>query len=85
MSSEELIYTKRGHVAWLRMNRPEAMNAINLAMIAGFERVLPGQHLRRCSRNDNRLCGRICCDAEWLAQNLSVSKVAANHAASIPF
>jgi len=41
MSSDELIYTKQGHVAWLRMNRPEAMNAINLAMIAGFERVLP--------------------------------------------
>lgn len=41
MSSEELIYTKQGHVAWLRMNRPEAMNAINLAMIARFERVLP--------------------------------------------
>ena len=41
MNSDELNYTKEGHVAWLRMNRPEAMNSNNLAMIAGFEQVLP--------------------------------------------
>ena len=41
MNSDELTYTKEGRVAWLRMNRPEAMNSINLAMIAGFEQALP--------------------------------------------
>ena len=41
MSTEALVYTKEGPIAWLRMNRPEAMNSINLAMIARFEEVLP--------------------------------------------
>lgn len=33
-------YVKEGHVATIRMNRPEAMNAINLDMIERFDAVL---------------------------------------------
>ena len=39
--SEALLYEKRGNVAWLTMNRPEAMNSINLAIIERFESLLP--------------------------------------------
>mgnify|MGYP001826294721 CR=1 FL=1 len=38
---EVLIYEQRGNTAWLTMNRPKAMNSINLATIARFERLLP--------------------------------------------
>ena len=38
---EELLYEQRGNTAWLTLNRPEAMNSLNLAMIARFEALLP--------------------------------------------
>lgn len=41
MSNASLLYETRGPVAWLTMNRPKAMNAINLEMIAIYEQLLP--------------------------------------------
>jgi enoyl-CoA hydratase/carnithine racemase len=41
MSETALLIENRGPVAWLTMNRPEAMNAINLDMIALYEKYLP--------------------------------------------
>lgn len=41
MSSEDLIYEKRGSTAWLTLNRPSAMNSLNLSIISQFEHVLP--------------------------------------------
>ncbi len=41
MSDKALTYTTRGPVAWLTLNRPKAMNSINLQMIALFEQYLP--------------------------------------------
>lgn len=38
---EAVLYEQRGNTAWLTMNRPKAMNAINLAAIARFEKLLP--------------------------------------------
>jgi enoyl-CoA hydratase/carnithine racemase len=41
MSEAALLFEKRGSVAWLTMNRPEAMNSISLEMIALYEKYLP--------------------------------------------
>ncbi len=41
MSEDVLIYEKRDAVAWLILNRPEDMNALNLDMIGLFEKYLP--------------------------------------------
>lgn len=41
MEKEPLILEILGPVARLTLNRPKAMNALNLAMIAAFERMLP--------------------------------------------
>ncbi|MFT3755683.1 MAG: enoyl-CoA hydratase/isomerase family protein [Pseudoxanthomonas sp.] len=41
MSSEQMLFEQRGPVAWLTLNRPEAMNSINLAMISAYEEYLP--------------------------------------------
>lgn len=40
MSNDPLLYEKRGPVAWLTMNRPEAMNALNLEMVGLYEQYL---------------------------------------------
>lgn len=40
MMGEPIEYTKAGHIATLRMNRPDAMNAINLRMIEQFDAAL---------------------------------------------
>lgn len=39
--SEELLYTEQDGVAWLRLNRPKAMNSLSLAMVSRFEELLP--------------------------------------------
>jgi enoyl-CoA hydratase len=41
MSEEAVLFETRGPVAWLTMNRPAAMNAINTDTIACFEKYLP--------------------------------------------
>lgn len=41
MTDASLLYEQNGPVGWLRLNRPDAMNAINLDMIARFEKLLP--------------------------------------------
>jgi len=41
MSSDQMLFEQRGPVAWLTLNRPEAMNSINLAMISAYEEYLP--------------------------------------------
>jgi enoyl-CoA hydratase/carnithine racemase len=41
VSEDVLIYEKRDAVAWLILNRPEDMNALNLDMIGLFEKYLP--------------------------------------------
>ena len=41
MSEAALLIERRGPIAWLTMNRPEAMNAINLDMIKLYEKYLP--------------------------------------------
>ncbi len=41
MSDEALLLEIRGSVAWLIINRPKAMNAINLEMISLYEKYLP--------------------------------------------
>lgn len=41
MSDAALLFEVRGPVAWLTLNRPKAMNSINLEMIAGYEKALP--------------------------------------------
>jgi enoyl-CoA hydratase/carnithine racemase len=41
MSNDALLYEKRDAVAWLILNRPQAMNAINTEMIDLYERYLP--------------------------------------------
>jgi enoyl-CoA hydratase len=41
MSEAALIFERRGPVGWLIMNRPKAMNAINLELIACLEEHLP--------------------------------------------
>lgn len=38
---EAVLFDQRGHIAWLTMNRPKAMNSINLAAIGRFEELLP--------------------------------------------
>ena len=40
MSNASLLYENRDGVAWLTMNRPDAMNAISLDMVALFEEYL---------------------------------------------
>jgi enoyl-CoA hydratase/carnithine racemase len=41
MSNAALLYEVDGHVAWLTLNRPEAMNSINLEMVGIYEKILP--------------------------------------------
>lgn len=41
MSNDDLVYTKKGDVAWLTLNRPQAMNSLNLAIVAAMEEQLP--------------------------------------------
>ncbi|WP_298184622.1 enoyl-CoA hydratase/isomerase family protein [uncultured Pseudomonas sp.] len=41
MSDAALLFEQVGPVGWIILNRPKAMNAINLAMIAAFEELLP--------------------------------------------
>ena len=41
MSDAALLYETRGPVAWLTLNRPKAMNSINLEMIGLYEEYLP--------------------------------------------
>ena len=41
MSSEALIYTEKGSVAWLIHNRPDAMNSINGEMLELYEEYIP--------------------------------------------
>lgn len=41
MNTKVLLFEKRGPVAWLSLNRPQAMNAINLEMLDLFEQYLP--------------------------------------------
>jgi len=38
---DAVLYEQRGNTAWLTINRPKAMNSINLAAIARFEKLLP--------------------------------------------
>ena len=40
MSNASLLYENRDGVAWLTMNRPDAMNSISLDMVALFEEYL---------------------------------------------
>lgn len=41
MSEAPLLFETRGAVAWLTLNRPKAMNSVNLEMIALYEEYLP--------------------------------------------
>ena len=41
MAEQDLLYEKRGNVAWLTLNRPQAMNSLNLGIVARMEEVLP--------------------------------------------
>lgn len=41
MSNENLILTRKGSTAWLTLNRPGAMNSINLSIIEKMEELLP--------------------------------------------
>ena len=41
MKGQELLYEQRGNMAWLTLNRPAAMNSLNLAIISRFESLLP--------------------------------------------
>ena len=41
MSNEDLMYEKKGSTAWLTLNRPQAMNSLNLSIISGLEKLLP--------------------------------------------
>jgi enoyl-CoA hydratase len=41
MSNEDLIYTQKGAIAWLTLNRPLVMNSISLSIIERMEKLLP--------------------------------------------
>ncbi|MDE0206279.1 MAG: enoyl-CoA hydratase-related protein [Candidatus Tectomicrobia bacterium] len=41
MTESPLVYERRDGVVTLRLNRPETLNAMNVAMMAEFERLLP--------------------------------------------
>jgi enoyl-CoA hydratase len=41
MSNEDLVYTQKGSIAWLTLNRPKAMNSISLSIIERMEELLP--------------------------------------------
>ncbi len=41
MSESPLVYEVRGQVAWLILNRPKAMNSINMEMLSMYEEYLP--------------------------------------------
>ena len=41
MSNENLILSRKGSTAWLTLNRPRAMNSINLSIIERMEELLP--------------------------------------------
>ncbi|WP_339783019.1 enoyl-CoA hydratase/isomerase family protein [uncultured Marinobacter sp.] len=41
MKNKPLLFEQIGPVAWITLSRPEAMNAINLEMLDGFEELLP--------------------------------------------
>ena len=41
MSYESLIYESRGQVAWITLNRPEALNAMNASLLAELPAGMP--------------------------------------------
>lgn len=41
MKNNTILFEQKGPVAWITMNRPEALNAINLAMLDELEELLP--------------------------------------------
>jgi enoyl-CoA hydratase/carnithine racemase len=41
MSNQDVIYEKQGSTAWLTLNRPKAMNSLNLSIIGRLEKLLP--------------------------------------------
>lgn len=41
MSDEVVLYEQKGAVAWLTLNRPEAMNPLSLAVVARLEEIMP--------------------------------------------
>jgi enoyl-CoA hydratase len=41
MSNEDLVYTQKGSIAWLTLNRPKAMNSISLSIVERMEKLLP--------------------------------------------
>lgn len=41
MSNEDLVYEKKGSTAWLTLNRPKAMNSLNLSIVGRLEELLP--------------------------------------------
>lgn len=48
VSEPSLLFSQRGPAAWLTLNRPDALNAIDLDMIAGY-----GEHLPRIAVDDS--------------------------------
>ena len=40
MGNDALLYERKGPVAWLTLNRPDALNALNTGIAAAFEKHL---------------------------------------------